>query len=203
MQGLSSAAAESFQSGPGTSASILARTPLDEESGLDESEDHRFRIDEEDEIETVAEESQQSSVAKAARQSGDGRTKSGRMLAPIRIDSYAPLEGYQVEQGEDSAMIGREQEHVQPGVDTMDLERNGTAKYSPNGYAGLGQAEEGGEADFDVDGDETARLYFEPTSAREKLLMWSSVGLVVALTLVSIAIAVNWIDWPGDGIGKD
>lgn len=45
-------------------------------------------------------------------------------------------------------------------------------------------------------------LHFEAVTPRERVWMWTSVGLVMVLTAVSIAISVNWIDWPGDGLGK-
>ncbi|PWN34335.1 uncharacterized protein FA14DRAFT_157001 [Meira miltonrushii] len=46
------------------------------------------------------------------------------------------------------------------------------------------------------------KLPFESTTKKERIWMWASTGVVIALSLVSIAIAVDWIDWPGDGIGK-
>ncbi|PWO00899.1 hypothetical protein FA09DRAFT_118389 [Tilletiopsis washingtonensis] len=64
-------------------------------------------------------------------------------------------------------------------------------------------------------------LGFEPVTPREKMWMWTSVALVVVLTLVAVgecsagkqmratgsracvpAISLDWIDWPGDGIGE-
>lgn len=46
-------------------------------------------------------------------------------------------------------------------------------------------------------------LPFEPTTKRERTWMWTSVALVVTLTIVSVSIAVDWIDWPGDGLGNN
>jgi hypothetical protein len=51
-------------------------------------------------------------------------------------------------------------------------------------------------------GTAAVKLPFESTTSREKLWMWTSVAFVLALSMVSLAIAVDWIDWPGDGIGK-
>lgn len=121
--------------------------------------------------------------------------KSRHTLAPIRLDSYAGLKGYQVEQSEQSAILQQQQERgrrqASEDRDILDIEREAAAYNT--------------QKDDDVD-DEVAmssNLHFEPTTAREKWWMWVSVALVVLLTLVSVAIAVDWIDWPGDGIGKD
>lgn len=42
---------------------------------------------------------------------------------------------------------------------------------------------------------------FEPQTAGENLVMWVSIGLVTALTVVAVLISIDVIDWPGDGIG--
>lgn len=66
-----------------------------------------------------------------------------------------------------------------------------------------------GDQDVDLearDGDARGCAYelpFEPTTRRERTWMWTSVVFVIALSMVSIAIAVDIIDWPGDGIGKN
>lgn len=51
--------------------------------------------------------------------------------------------------------------------------------------------------------DSTLVLPFEKTTKRERLWMWISVVTVVGLTVTSIAISTDWIDWPGDGIGQN
>lgn len=75
-----------------------------------------------------------------------------------------------------------------------------------NGY---GAPEYDDDDDFDDDDlerglatNQKRLLHFESITPREKAWMWTSVGLVTVLTVVSIAISVDWIDWPGDGLGK-
>lgn len=46
------------------------------------------------------------------------------------------------------------------------------------------------------------KLDFEPMTRREKAWMWSSAVVVLLLFAVAISISKDWIDWPGDGIGK-
>ncbi|PWN41975.1 hypothetical protein IE81DRAFT_149814 [Ceraceosorus guamensis] len=45
-------------------------------------------------------------------------------------------------------------------------------------------------------------LDFEHTTAKERVWMWSACFLVACLTIVAVAISIDWIDWPGDGIGE-
>lgn len=47
------------------------------------------------------------------------------------------------------------------------------------------------------------RLDFEALTGRERASYWITALLVLGLFIVGIAIGVDWIDWPGDGIGKD
>lgn len=51
-------------------------------------------------------------------------------------------------------------------------------------------------------GTKKSLLHFEKVTKREKAWMWCSVGFVAILTVVSVSISVDWIDWPGDGIGQ-
>lgn len=74
--------------------------------------------------------------------------------------------------------------------DDLDLE---AADYDPyddeeDEYGQLGRGE--------------VKLPFESTTKKERTWMWASTVFVIALSIISIAIAVDWIDWPGDGIGK-
>lgn len=48
----------------------------------------------------------------------------------------------------------------------------------------------------------TAGAGFEAITPREKGWMWTSVALVTLLTVVSVLICTDVIDWPGDGIGE-
>lgn len=59
------------------------------------------------------------------------------------------------------------------------------------------------EDEYDYEGRGEVKLPFESTTKRERIWMWASTGIVIALSFISIAIAVNWIDWPGDGIGNN
>ncbi|CAO1616163.1 unnamed protein product [Parajaminaea phylloscopi] len=45
-------------------------------------------------------------------------------------------------------------------------------------------------------------LQFEALTTKEKMSYWTTLVLVIALSLVAIGIGVDWIDWPGDGLGK-
>lgn len=59
------------------------------------------------------------------------------------------------------------------------------------------------EGEYGFPGEREIKLPFESTTKRERIWMWASTGVVIALSMVSIAIAVDWIDWPGDGIGNN
>lgn len=59
------------------------------------------------------------------------------------------------------------------------------------------------EDEYDGHLGREVKLPFESTTKRERVWMWASTAIVIALSIVSIAIAVDWIDWPGDGIGKN
>lgn len=49
----------------------------------------------------------------------------------------------------------------------------------------------------------TPKLDFESLTLSEKISYWVTAVLVLALSIVAIGIGSDWIDWPGDGIGKD
>lgn len=187
------------------------------EDHTEDSIDSRFRIDEDEqgllgtrdvetEEPTELTSADVNSIMKS-RQSNDCTRKNPDMLAPIRVDSYAPLDGYQAEQGEHTAILYKQQradgQLDNGGNDSIDIERNASVKYNYNNSNNNNNYEQEHNQDEEEEEDLNTTLYFEPTTPREKLWMWTSVGLVATLTLVSIAIAVDWIDWPGDGIGKD
>ncbi|PWN26163.1 hypothetical protein BDZ90DRAFT_233305 [Jaminaea rosea] len=47
------------------------------------------------------------------------------------------------------------------------------------------------------------KLRFEALTRAEKMSYAATTVVVLGLSIVAIAIGVDWIDWPGDGIGKD
>jgi hypothetical protein len=159
--------------------------------------------DEEDENILAAAEDEEPGQDSAAAQQKDSK-KRGKDLTPLQIDPHAGLNGYQIEQVEgESSSLFKSHNHQKLSLDdSRDIERE-AASYDRHIHDNIDNNYVGSDDDYDDVEQQTALLLFEPTTYREKSWMWFSVALVFVLTIVSIAIAVDWIDWPGDGIGKN